>query len=106
MTRSWGEAPSLYRDFICHAFLLLSEVPGFANADDLEDIDEHFIGTIPKPWSMLGATEIDHIVDNSYAKYDRQKHRWAMPSDHYAISAAFTAIAFLGSLEPETRRSL
>ncbi|KAF3033706.1 hypothetical protein E8E11_000609 [Didymella keratinophila] len=107
MTRSCNEAPSLYRDFIRHASLLLSEVPGFTNIDGrYGEIDEHFISSIPKLWSIPSASDVDYIIDDSYAKYDRQKHRWTMLSDHYAISAASTAIAFLEPLKPETRRSL
>lgn len=101
------EELSLYLDFFSCAFQLLSELPSFFDSgDDLEEIDEHFVDPIPRTLSLLGASNVENIMTNSYIDFVRQINMFTEPSEHYTISAVTTAITFLRTLPLETHKDL
>lgn len=106
-SETWGEAPSVYRNFMRCAFVLLSEVPRFAREhSNCSDIYGDFVSSTPNPWDILTAQDVEHIYAEAYTNFDRHHMAFVTPSDNYAVSAAATAISFLKSLPASTRRNV
>ena len=96
---TYGEPPSVYRDFVNFAWHVLKDSPHFSMSSDLLDLP-HL-----EPWQHPGDEALEEVLGIAYARDSRPR---LAPERvrRAAVSAAGCAIRFMKSLPTSTRSEL
>lgn len=107
----FGEAPSIWADFVHFALLMISQHPNYL--DEARSIDRFWreydwlaidlAHTFPVPWSVPDVTEIEHLC-----RVTQLWPRGPLYYEHldYSYSATSSAIRFLQSIPATTRANV
>ena len=109
---SWGEPPSIWRDFITFVLRLIAKDPRFVELAHTALRSCHgcdgrsplkTIGSFTQPWIIPSNTDLEELVDMAQVEL---KLPYYAPCMRYAYSAASSAIRFLQSISHTTRNAI
>jgi hypothetical protein len=109
---TWGEPPSIWRDFIHLVLSLIAQDPHFMELSHVArggfngyngDEALKLVGTCTQPWLIPSATELEEMVNTAQAELRLPCYS---PTTRYTCSAASSAIRFLRSISRTTRAAI
>ena len=109
---SWGEPPSIWRDFITFVLSLIAKDPRFVELAHTALRSYHgcdgrsplkMIGSFTQPWIIPSNAELEELVDMAQVELKLPKYA---PFMRYTYSAASSAIRFLQSISHTTRNAI
>ena len=112
LNTSWGEPPSIWRDFIDLVLSLIATNPQFVEQSHIgsrsyggydDDQALRLIGACTQPWIIPSTTELDNMVHITQVE---RKIPCYSPTTRYTYSAATSAIRFLRSITRTTRAAI